>query len=197
MHRRRLIRTGPHSLGATNPAADPTPIACPRVQDHRGPNRIPTRLQPHWDFGGGLATPCRVKRRHGRSIDCRHTGGLEHLCPFLLHRRDERREFGRAGQLRAAAELDDTGLHLRIGEALVDHAVEPGDDIRRRAGGIPLIPCSAVVGTSDNSGMRSGLTTPIGLSLPVWMNGMIPVVPWKVSWICPESASLAAAAAVL
>jgi hypothetical protein len=65
------------------------------------------------------------------------------------------------------------------------------------SGGMPLIPCSSMVGTSDSSGMRCGLTTPIGLSLPVWMNGMIPVVPWKVSWICPESASLAAAAAVL
>jgi hypothetical protein len=49
-------QNGPHSLGATNPAAYPTPIARQRVQDHLGPNQIPIRLQPHSDFGGGLAT---------------------------------------------------------------------------------------------------------------------------------------------
>src|SRR5262245_32037173 len=67
-------------------------------------------------------------------IDCRHSGGLEHLRPFLLHGRHEGRELGWARQLRAAAELDDAGFYLRTRETLVDHAVELGDDLRGRAG---------------------------------------------------------------
>src|SRR5258705_11891058 len=65
------------------------------------------------------------------SIDL-DTGSLDHLRPFLLHRRNEGCEFGRSGQLRTAAQIYDAGLQLRTGESLVNHTVELGYYVDRR-----------------------------------------------------------------
>src|SRR5262245_42610298 len=78
--------------------------------------------------------PLQVGERGESSVDDLYTGCLDHLRPFLPHSRNERGEFSRTGELRTAAQLFDPSRQLRTGEPRVDHAVEPGDELGRRAG---------------------------------------------------------------
>src|SRR5262249_11276498 len=59
-------------------------------------------------------------------------GGPDHLAPFLGFLCDQLAELGRRSRQRRAAEVSETGLHLRIVESRVDLLVEPVDDLGRR-----------------------------------------------------------------
>src|SRR5262249_20909589 len=59
-------------------------------------------------------------------------GGPDHLAPFVGFFGDQLAELGRRSRQRRAAEVSETGLHLRIGESRVDLFVELVDDLGRR-----------------------------------------------------------------
>src|SRR5262249_12343676 len=59
-------------------------------------------------------------------------GRPDHLAPFLGFVGDQLAELGRRSRQRRAAEVSDTGLHLRIVESRVDLLVELVDDLGRR-----------------------------------------------------------------
>src|SRR5262249_3546701 len=58
-----------------------------------------------------------------------NAGGLDHLAPFLGFFGDQPAELGRRSRQRRAAEVSETGLHLRIVESRVDLLVELIDDL--------------------------------------------------------------------
>src|SRR5262249_17276828 len=59
-------------------------------------------------------------------------GGPDHLAAFVGFFGDQLAELGRRSRQRRAAEVSETGLHLRIGESRVDLFVELVDDLGRR-----------------------------------------------------------------
>src|SRR5262245_44332897 len=59
-------------------------------------------------------------------------GGLYYLAPFLGFVGDQLAELGRRSRQRRAAEVGETGLHLRVVESRVDLLVELVDDLGRR-----------------------------------------------------------------
>src|SRR5262249_13389606 len=59
-------------------------------------------------------------------------GGLYFLVPFLGFVGDQLAELGRRPRQRRAAEVSETGLHLRVVESRVDLLVELVDDLGRR-----------------------------------------------------------------
>src|SRR5262245_15071788 len=61
-----------------------------------------------------------------------NAGGLDHLAPFLGFFGDQPAELGRRSRQRRAAEVSETGLHLRIVESRVDLLVELVDNLGRR-----------------------------------------------------------------
>src|SRR5262245_32431083 len=74
-------------------------------------------------------------------------GGPDHLAPFLGFVGDQLAELGRRPRQRRAAEVSETGLHLRVVESRVDLLVELVDDLGRRglryAEAVPIIPLVA------------------------------------------------------
>src|SRR6516162_10073766 len=71
-------------------------------------------------------------------------GGADHLAPFLGFFGDQLAELGRRSRQRRAAEVSETGLHLRVVESRVDLLVELVDDLGRRglryAEAVPITP---------------------------------------------------------
>src|SRR5215472_11389861 len=69
-------------------------------------------------------------------------GGPDHLAPFHGFRGDQLAELSRRSRQRRAAEVSETGLHLRVVESRVDLLVELVDDLGRRglryAGAVPI-----------------------------------------------------------
>jgi hypothetical protein len=59
-------------------------------------------------------------------------GELDHLAPLLGFVDDKLAEVGRRSRQRRAAEVGETGLHLRVVESRVDLLVELVDDLGRR-----------------------------------------------------------------
>src|SRR5215831_18808524 len=59
-------------------------------------------------------------------------GGPDHLAPFLGFLGDQLSELSRRSRQRRAAEVSETGLHLRVVESRVDLLVELVDDLGRR-----------------------------------------------------------------
>src|SRR5215472_9762803 len=58
-------------------------------------------------------------------------GGPDHLAPFLGFLGDQLAELDRRSRQRRAAEVSETGLHLRVVESRVDLLVELVDDLGR------------------------------------------------------------------
>src|SRR5262249_45390146 len=56
-------------------------------------------------------------------------GGPDHLAPFLGFLGDQLAELDRRSRQRRAAEVGETGLHLRVVESRVDLLVELVDDL--------------------------------------------------------------------
>src|SRR5262245_14429272 len=71
-------------------------------------------------------------------------GGPDHLAPFLGFFGDQLAELGRRSRQRRAAEVSETGLHLRVVESRVDLLIELVDDLGRRglryAKAVPITP---------------------------------------------------------
>src|SRR5215467_136205 len=71
-------------------------------------------------------------------------GGPDHLAPFLGFFGDQLAELGRRSRQRRAAEVSETGLHLRVVESRVDLLIELVDDLGRRglryAEAVPITP---------------------------------------------------------
>src|SRR5262245_4883782 len=74
-------------------------------------------------------------------------GELDHLGPFLGFVGDKLAELGRRSRQRRAAEISETGLHLRVVQSRVDLLVELIDDLGRRglryAEAVPITPLVA------------------------------------------------------
>src|SRR5262249_42377434 len=74
-------------------------------------------------------------------------GGPDHLAPFLGFFGDQLAELGRRSRQRRAAEVSETGLHLRVVESRVDLLIELVDDLGRRglryAEAVPITPLVA------------------------------------------------------
>src|SRR5215510_7202640 len=110
------------------------------------------------------STAClrRLFRQHRPKADVRGTGvteysvrellrldigGPDHLAPFLGFVGDQLAELSRRPRQRRAAEVSETGLHLRVVENRVDLLVELVDDLGRRglryAEAVPITPLVA------------------------------------------------------
>src|SRR3954452_12732192 len=74
-------------------------------------------------------------------------GGPDHLAPFLGFFGDQLAELNRRSRQRRAAEVSETGLHLRVVESRVDLLVELVDDLGPRglryAEAVPITPLVA------------------------------------------------------
>src|SRR5262249_9966450 len=74
-------------------------------------------------------------------------GGPDHLAPVLGFFGDQLAELGRRSRQRRAAEVSETGLHLRVVESRVDLLIELVDDLGRRglryAEAVPITPLVA------------------------------------------------------
>src|SRR6516162_3372361 len=74
-------------------------------------------------------------------------GSPDHLAPFLGFFGDQLAELGRRSRQRRAAEVSETGLHLRVVESRVDLLIELVDDLGRRglryAEAVPITPLVA------------------------------------------------------
>src|SRR5262245_40331697 len=95
------------------------------------------------DTAGSAAAPaarCRKFRRGSFMISLPRTlwslrldvGRPDHLAPLLRFIGDQLAELDRRSRQRRAAEISETGLHLRVVENRVDLLVELVDDLGRR-----------------------------------------------------------------
>src|SRR6185437_1682525 len=79
------------------------------------------------------ARQIRLSVRYGMSDLLRFdAGNIDHLGPFLSFVGDQRSELSRRSRQRHAAEVSETGLHLRVVESRVDLLVELVDYLGRR-----------------------------------------------------------------
>src|SRR6516225_7300187 len=88
-------------------------------------SRAPPSIECHSRFGRGRGNGTGPETSSLR-LD---VGGPDHLAPFLGFLGDQLAELDRRSRQRRAAEVGETGLHLRVVEGRIDLLVELVDDL--------------------------------------------------------------------